>query len=160
MILIHHFNKLSQGKSGRPNQRLRGSSVLPGWSENSLYILRRDRDNTLVVEPESKYGATQPFAIQLEEVAIDGGDTGLRFAFKGDPAGRKQAENREKVFTALTDLQATPDACTIKTLATRLPARTRRPGARRLYRIQGRRQGTGPTHLPRPDQTRQGRARP
>jgi hypothetical protein len=120
VILIHHFNKLSQGKSGRPNQRLRGSSVLPGWSENSLYILRRDRDNTLVVEPESKYGATQPFAIQLEEVAIDGGDTGLRFAFKGDPAGRKQAENREKVFTALTDLQATPDACTIKTLATRL----------------------------------------
>jgi hypothetical protein len=118
VILLHHFAKQAQGKSNRSNQRLRGSSVLGSWSENSLFVVKKDRDNMLTIDAESKYGAPQPFAVQLEQVVLDDGRQGLRFVYKGDPVGRKQVDNREKVFTALTEINASlPDDCTVKSLA-------------------------------------------
>jgi len=41
ILVIHHFKKSSQNGPRRGGQRLRGSSALHGWSENSIYLDKR-----------------------------------------------------------------------------------------------------------------------
>ena len=57
VLIVHHFGKGSKSKRG--NQRLRGSSVLSGWSENSLYLSKPGP--MVLVEPESKFSQTENF---------------------------------------------------------------------------------------------------
>lgn len=53
-IVVHHNRKPQAGSEARANQMIRGSGVLAGWGECSLY-LRRSRDkDTIIVTPESK----------------------------------------------------------------------------------------------------------
>lgn len=53
-IVVHHDRKPQQGNEARGNQRLRGSGVLGGWGECSLYLRRAKEKDTIIVTPESK----------------------------------------------------------------------------------------------------------
>lgn len=53
-IIVHHNRKPQQGNEARGNQRIRGSGVLGGWGECSLYLNRSKEKDTIIVTPESK----------------------------------------------------------------------------------------------------------
>lgn len=53
-IVVHHNRKPQQGDDARANQMIRGSGVLAGWAECSLYLKRSKEKDTIVVTPESK----------------------------------------------------------------------------------------------------------
>lgn len=53
-IIVHHNRKPQQGDEARGNQRIRGSGVLGGWGECSLYLRRSKEKDTVIVTPESK----------------------------------------------------------------------------------------------------------
>lgn len=53
-IIVHHNRKPQPGSEARPNQMIRGSGVLAGWGECSLYLRRSKEKDTIIVTPESK----------------------------------------------------------------------------------------------------------
>lgn len=53
-IVVHHNRKPQQGDDARANQMIRGSGVLAGWAECSLYLKRSKEKDTIIVTPESK----------------------------------------------------------------------------------------------------------
>ncbi len=53
-IIVHHNRKPQQGDDARANQMIRGSGVLAGWAECSLYLKRSKDKDTIIVTPESK----------------------------------------------------------------------------------------------------------
>lgn len=53
-IVVHHNRKPQQGDDARANQMIRGSGVLAGWAECSLYLKRSKDKDTIIVTPESK----------------------------------------------------------------------------------------------------------
>jgi hypothetical protein len=53
-ILVHHNKKAQAGLDARANQMIRGSGVLGGWAECSLYLRRSKEKDTIIVTPESK----------------------------------------------------------------------------------------------------------
>lgn len=53
-IIVHHNKKPQAGFEARANQLIRGSGVLAGWSECSLYLRRSKDKDTIIVTPESK----------------------------------------------------------------------------------------------------------
>lgn len=61
VLIIHHFRK---GASSRGNQRLRGSGVFAGWSENSLYC-SKVKDGRIHVEVENKFAQTDNFNYKI-----------------------------------------------------------------------------------------------
>lgn len=58
ILIVHHFAKGSPGRRG--NQRMRGSSVLAGWSENSFYLSRSGPWTN--VEVENKFAQSDNFS--------------------------------------------------------------------------------------------------
>ncbi len=78
-FVLHHFRKSGKGESSqRGSQRMRGSSVLAGFSENSIYL---SYEKPFVrVEHETKFAEPYPtFCLQL----IDG-----HFEFMGEGEGK------------------------------------------------------------------------
>lgn len=53
-IVVHHNRKPQAGSEARANQMIRGSGVLAGWGECSLYLRRSKEKDTIIVTPESK----------------------------------------------------------------------------------------------------------
>lgn len=53
-IVVHHNRKPQAGSEARANQMIRGSGVLAGWGECSLYLRRSKDKDTIIVTPESK----------------------------------------------------------------------------------------------------------
>jgi hypothetical protein len=53
-IIVHHNRKPQAGSEARANQMIRGSGVLAGWGECSLYLRRSKDKDTIIVTPESK----------------------------------------------------------------------------------------------------------
>lgn len=53
-IIVHHNRKPQAGGEARANQMIRGSGVLAGWAECSLYLRRSKEKDTIIVTPESK----------------------------------------------------------------------------------------------------------
>lgn len=53
-IVVHHNKKSQAGSEVRANQMMRGSSVLAGWSECSLYLRKGREKHVFIVTPESK----------------------------------------------------------------------------------------------------------
>lgn len=53
-IVVHHNRKPQQGNEARGNQMIRGSGVLGGWGECSLYLKRSKEKDTIIITPESK----------------------------------------------------------------------------------------------------------
>lgn len=68
-IVVHHNKKAQAGLETRPNQMLRGSGVLAGWSECSLYLRKGKQKGAFIVVPESKD------APELDEFAVTLVDT-------------------------------------------------------------------------------------
>lgn len=67
-LVVHHFAK-GGNSNKRGNQRMRGSSVFSGWSENSLYVTRPSETSTEIdVEVESKFAQAQPFSYKIESL--------------------------------------------------------------------------------------------
>ena len=119
VLLVHHFRKASREKSGRGSQRLRGSSALAAWSDNSLYVLSRSREDVLSISPESKYGPVEDFFVRMEQVQVDD-SPGVRFCLVADGASGRQAENREKVYEVLVELhRQMPDMGTVSMIRAR-----------------------------------------
>lgn len=53
-IIVHHNKKSQAGVEARANQMMRGSTVLAGWSECSLYLRKGKEKHVFIVTPESK----------------------------------------------------------------------------------------------------------
>jgi hypothetical protein len=53
-IIVHHNKKTQAGVETRANQMMRGSTVLAGWSECSLYLRKAREKHVFIVTPESK----------------------------------------------------------------------------------------------------------
>lgn len=67
-IIVHHNRKPQAGNEARGNQRIRGSGVLGGWGECSLYLNRSKDKDTIIVTPESKdTPEMDDFTITLED---------------------------------------------------------------------------------------------
>lgn len=63
VMATHHVSKA--GKSGQGGKALRGSSVIHAGLENSLYLWATETPGIIRAEPESKYGAPEPFIYEL-----------------------------------------------------------------------------------------------
>jgi len=97
ILIVHHFAKGSPNVRG--NQRMRGSSVLAGWSENSLYVARSGPFTN--VEVENKFAQTDNFSYTFQAE-----NNGLRLAwqnivmdtptFKTKRAQREEREARKR----------------------------------------------------------------
>lgn len=59
ILATHHVSKA--GKSGQGGKALRGSSVIHAGLENSLYLWTTETTGIIRAEPESKFGAPEPF---------------------------------------------------------------------------------------------------
>jgi hypothetical protein len=67
-IIVHHNRKSQQGDESRANQKIRGSGVLAGWSECSLYLRRSKEKDSIIVTPESKDAPEMDdFMVQLQD---------------------------------------------------------------------------------------------
>lgn len=67
-IIVHHNRKPQQGNEARGNQMMRGSGVLAGWGECSLFLKRSKDKDTIIVTPESKDAPEMDdFTITLED---------------------------------------------------------------------------------------------
>jgi RecA-family ATPase len=97
ILIVHHFAKGSPGRRG--NQRMRGSSVLAGWSENSLYLQRSGPYTH--VEVENKFAETPNFSytfkaengglrLNIEDIVVD------TPTFKTARSTRLEREKRKK----------------------------------------------------------------
>ena len=68
LLCTHHTGKA--GKSGQGGKALRGSSVLHAGLQTSLLLWRTETPGRIRVEPESKFGAPEPFT--YEQIAGEG----------------------------------------------------------------------------------------
>lgn len=72
-IVVHHNRKPQAGSEARANQMIRGSGVLAGWGECSLYLRRSKDKDTIIVTPESKDAPEMDdFTIVLRDMDNDG----------------------------------------------------------------------------------------
>ena len=120
-LIVHHFRKQGGDGSSRGNQRLRGSSVLGGWSECSLYLSGM-ANKGLRVEHESKNPTLEPFAFRLEDQKDEAGNlTGVRLTYQGVAAVLQQSEKLNEMLEVVQEAFAKggPEACTAKSLAER-----------------------------------------
>ena len=73
-IIVHHNRKPQAGNEARGNQMIRGSGVLAGWGECSLYLRKGKNDETIYVLPESKDSSPiDEFSVAL----VNDGDGGV-----------------------------------------------------------------------------------
>lgn len=119
-MLVHHFKKQGQHGSKRGNQRLRGSTVLGGWSECSYYLSELE-DKHLRVEHESKNPTLEPFSFRLEDVMDAGGVkvVAVRLTYQGIAKGITEAHKKNKMLETVTAAYAKGGqaACTVSLLS-------------------------------------------
>jgi len=89
IILVHHFRKSGAHTSHRGNQMMRGSTVLGGYSENSLYLF--PSGNYVWISPESKDGEVNPFHMEFQATE----DGGIALGYREDVK-----KSREEAFKA------------------------------------------------------------
>ncbi len=117
ILIVHHFKKMG-GETGfiRPNQRLRGSSVLAATSENSFYLSSQP-DKLIRLDHESKEGPVEPFVYAIEgswEESI-----GVRLVYKGKAGPAQQIAKAEAFYAVLYQRYeaAGAEGCTYRALA-------------------------------------------
>lgn len=72
-IIVHHNRKPQAGNEARGNQRIRGSGVLGGWGECSLYLQRSKEKDAITVTPESKDAPEMDdFSVSIEDQSNGG----------------------------------------------------------------------------------------
>lgn len=69
-IIVHHNRKAQQGgEQPRANQMMRGSTVLSGWAECSLYLRKGKEKHVFIVTPESKDASEMDdFSVTLRDL--------------------------------------------------------------------------------------------
>lgn len=68
-IIVHHNKKAQAGVETRANQMMRGSTVLAGWSECSLYLRKGREKHVFIVTPESKDASEMDdFSVTLRDL--------------------------------------------------------------------------------------------
>ncbi len=97
-LLVHHNRKPQAGNEARANQMLRGSGVLAGWGECSLFLRKsKAGKNRAYVQPESKD------APELEEFMVVLEDTpngGVRFVLAETLFDEQLTEDKQKFLDA------------------------------------------------------------
>jgi len=153
-IVVHHNRKPQAGSEARANQMIRGSGVLGGWGECSLYLRRSKDKDTIIVTPESKDAPEMDdFTIVLRDQ--DNGGIVLEMG-EVEAQDRMTVADRETIFVVqkITDMgtDATAktvadtlgrDRSTVQTRLTRLvtagylsaSATSDNPSAAKTYRV-------------------------
>jgi hypothetical protein len=130
-VIVHHNRKQQQGDEARANQKIRGSGVLAGWSECSLYLRRSKDKDTIIVTPESKDAPEMDdFTIILTDT-----DNGGMFLQVGDaePVSRMSKADTE-AMEAVRSISARGVGATIQAVAGALD-KDRTTVQRRLTRL-------------------------
>jgi hypothetical protein len=116
-IVVHHNKKAQPGFEARPNQLLRGSGVLAGWSECSLYMRKAKQKGTFIIIPESKD------APELEEFAVtlvDTEDNGIVLQIGEVGIADRQADMQAKIIQTIDALNEENLDATVMRIADRL----------------------------------------
>lgn len=93
ILLVHHYRKGGAFQRRDGAQMLRGSTVLAGWAENSLYLTKNAQG--IRVEPESKDTMVEPFVYRMQ-----GDDDAMSLTYVGDAKSAKVHENLDRVREA------------------------------------------------------------
>lgn len=115
ILIVHHFRK---NGSDRGNQMLRGSSVLSGWSENSLYV-KRAAQGLYSVEFESKSTALPAFRYQFIQKPWQTALSAIELKYSGEDSGGVPLDESGLLFEKVQAQYAATMAtgCTAKQLA-------------------------------------------
>lgn len=109
-LLVHHNRKPQVGNEARANQMLRGSGVLAGWGECSLFLRKsKAGKNRAYVQPESKD------APELEEFLVVLEDTpngGVRFVLAEQLFDEQLTEGLQKFRDTALALCDAGEDCT------------------------------------------------
>jgi hypothetical protein len=113
-ILVHHNRKPQQGNEARGNQMMRGSGVLAGWGECSLYLKRAKEKDTIIVTPESKDAPEMDdFTVVLKDQ-----ENGGMFLEIGDaPAAEQLSKGDAAVIEAVEEITARGVGATVKAVS-------------------------------------------
>jgi hypothetical protein len=116
-IIVHHNRKPQQGNEARGNQRIRGSGVLGGWGECSLYLQRSKEKDTIIVTPESKdCPEMDDFTVALTDM-----DNGGIFLQRGEvPAQESMTKGDREVVDAVERITQRGIGATAKSIAVEL----------------------------------------
>jgi hypothetical protein len=116
-LLVHHNKKAQAGLDVRANQMIRGSGVLAGWAECSLYLRRAKEQHTIIVTPESKD------APEMDDFTITLADTedGGMFLQVGEhePEARMPKGDRD-VIDAVERITARGEPATVRAVVAEL----------------------------------------
>lgn len=116
-LVVHHNRKLQAGNEARPNQMLRGSGVLSGWAECSLYCRKARSKNHMHVLPESKD------APEIDEFLVIREDTdngGVRLVLAENAQQERISEQAAEVLSTVQRMTDTGVDCTAQRVATAL----------------------------------------
>ena len=116
-IVVHHNRKIQAGNEARPNQMLRGSGVLAGWAECSLYCRAGQGPGRIVVIPESKDAAA------IDEFVVTLTDTpngGVQLVTSVPHSTERVAAQEESVLATLRRLTGAGTDCTAQRIADEL----------------------------------------
>jgi hypothetical protein len=100
-IVVHHNRKPQQGNEARPNQSLRGSGVLAGWSECSLYLRKGKQKGAFIVVPESK---DAPEMDEFGVTLVDTDDGGVVLEIGDVTIADRLADTQVKIVEAIEAL--------------------------------------------------------
>lgn len=121
-LICHHFRKSApDGSAGRGNQRMRGSSVLGGWSECSLYLSQMG-SGSVRVERESKNPTLEPFLIRIQGAKDEAGEPiSVKLVYQGETTVAQVTEDLNKMLEAVETAyaQGGEEACTARKVAER-----------------------------------------
>lgn len=114
-IVVHHNRKPQQGDDARANQMIRGSGVLAGWAECSLYLKRSKDKDTIIVTPESKDSPElDDFTVALTDT--DNGGIVLQLGDAPTPAQR-MSKGDQDVLDAVERITKRGIGATAKAIA-------------------------------------------
>lgn len=116
-IVVHHNRKPQQGNEARGNQMLRGSGVLAGWAECSLYLKGGQAPGSLLVTPESKDAAAMD---DFQVTIADQPNGGVRLVHSSAQGTAQQAAENHAVLDAIRELAHARVDCTREKIAERL----------------------------------------
>lgn len=100
-IVVHHNKKAQAGLEMRPNQMLRGSGVLSGWSECSIYLRKGKQKNTFIIVPESK---DAPEMDDFSVTLVDTENGGIQLQVGDVTIADRLADTQAKIVKAIDAL--------------------------------------------------------
>lgn len=130
-IIVHHNRKPQQGNEARGNQMMRGSGVLAGWGECSLYLKASKEKNTAIVTPESK---DVPEMDDFTVTRIDQSNGGIVLQVGEAEAEDRLSKTDSEVIEAVRRITARGIPATVQLVAADL-GKDRTTAQRRLTKL-------------------------